>query len=198
MLATDDLDVTIVIALPGPSVGADPGATYAADALFDVFNDPGSAFQRRLVDGGPFRAISGEYHTLDHTGPIEIHGKTTPERAQEAMLALLAELDNLDLLDGVTDDDLANAKKRRQVGTALMLERTASLAPSLAFWWSAAGMDYYLTYHDRMAAQTTDDLRRFARTYVVAKPRVIAVLATPGVVDQLAAWLRQGVRRTTP
>ncbi|HYT83868.1 MAG TPA: pitrilysin family protein [Gemmatimonadales bacterium] len=198
MLAKDVLDVTIVIAWHGPSVGADPGATYAADVLFDVFNDPGSAFQRRLVDGGPFRSISGQYLTLDHTGPIEIHGKTTPERAQEAMLALLAELDDLDQLDGVTDDDLAIAKKRRQVGTALMLERTASLAPNLAFWWSAAGMDYYLTYHDRMAAQTADDLRRFARTYVVAKPRVIAVLATPGVVDQLAAWLRQGMRRPTP
>ncbi|HEU5260131.1 MAG TPA: pitrilysin family protein [Gemmatimonadales bacterium] len=198
LLARDVLDVTIVIALHGPSVGVDPGATYAADVLFDVFNDPGSAFQRRLVDGGPFRSISGHYLTLDHTGPIQIQGKTTPQRAQEAVLALLAELDNLDQLEGVTDDDLGIAKKRRQVGTALMLERTASLAPNLAFWWSAAGMEYYLSYHDRMAAQTADDLRRFARTYVVEQPRVIGVLGAPRVVDHLATWLRQGGRRPSP
>lgn len=198
MVAKDVLDVTIVVALHGPSVGADPGATYAADVLFDVFNDPSSAFQRRLVDGGPFRSISGQYSTLDHTGPIEIRGKTTPGQAQEAILTLFAELDELDFLDGVTDDDLAIAKKRRQVGTALMLERTASLAPSLAFWWSAAGMDYLLTYDDRMAAQTADSLRRFARAYIIGKPRVIGILGAPSVVGQIGDWLRQGTRRASP
>lgn len=198
MVAKGVLDVTIVVAMYGPSVGADPGATYAADVLFDIFNDPSSAFQRRLVDRGLFRSISGGYLTLDHTGPIELRGKTTPQRAQEALLALLAELDQLDVLDGVTADDLSIAKKRRQVGSALSLERTASLAPSLAFWWSAAGMDYYTTYHDHMAAQTADSLRRFARTYVATSPRVIGVLGPPDLVAQLSDWLRRGVRRDTP
>jgi zinc protease len=86
VLAHDVRDVTIRIALQGPSVGRDTAATYAADALFDVLNDPASAFQQRLVDLGPFQSLSGYYVTLDHTGPIEIVGKTTPERAQEALL----------------------------------------------------------------------------------------------------------------
>ena len=198
MVAKDVLDVTIVFATYGPSVGADPGATYAADVLFDVFNDPSSAFQRRLVDAGPFRSIAGSYLTLDHTGPIQIRGKTTPEQAQQAILTLISELDNLDLLTGVTDDDLRIARKRRQVGAALMLERTASLAPTLAFWWSAAGTDYFLTYDDHMAAQTADSLRRFARTYVVGTPRVIGVLGAPDIVAQISDWLRQGARQTPP
>jgi zinc protease len=198
MLGQDVLDVTLVVTLHGPSVRADPAATYAADVLFDVFNDPGSPFQRRLVDGGAFHSVSGHYLTLGHTGPIEFRGKTTPERAQEALLTLLGEVDNLDVLEGVSDEDLAIAKKRRQVETALTLERTAMLAPQLAFWWSSAGMDYYMTYQDRMAAQTAADLRRFASAYIVSKPRVIGVLAAPPVVDQLAAWLRQSVRRSTP
>ena len=198
MVAGDVLDVTVVVATYGPSVRADPGATYSADVLFDVFNDPSSAFQRRLVDEGPFRAIAGSYLTLDHTGPIEIRGKTTPEQAQQAILTLISELDNLDLLTGVTDDDLRIAKKHRQVGSALMLERTASLAPTLAFWWSAAGMDYFLTYDDRMAAQTADSLRRFARTYVVGTPRVIGLLGAPDIVGQISDWLRQGARQSAP
>ena len=198
LLGKDVLDVTILVALQGPSVRTDPAATYAADALFAVFNDPGSPFQRRLVDVGPFQSVTGHYLTLDHTGPIELRGKTTPAHAQEGLLKLLDELDNLDLLDSVTDDDLAIAKKRREVTAALTVEQTAMVAPQLAFWWSSAGMDYYLTYDDRMNAQSLESLRQFARTYIVGRPRVIGVLAAPTVVDTLAAWLRGGARRTTP
>ena len=198
MVAKDVLDVTIVVALHGPSVRTDPGATYAADVLFDVFNDPTSAFQHRLVESGPFASISGSYLTLDHTGPIEIRGKTTPEEAPQAILAIVSELQNLDLLQGVTDDDLAIARKRRQVGTALTLERTAGLAPELAFWWSAAGMDYYLSYNDHMATQTADSLRRFARAYVVGTPRVIGVLGTPDAVGRIGDWLRQAAPSPPP
>ncbi|MGE5802578.1 MAG: M16 family metallopeptidase [Gemmatimonadota bacterium] len=190
MVAKDVLDVTIVVAMHGPSVRTDPGATYAADVFFDVFNDPTSAFQRRLVDEGPFVSISGSYLTLDHTGPIQIRGKTSPERAQQAILSILVELHDLDLLQGVTDDDLAIARKRRQVGGALARERTASLAPGLAFWWSAAGMDYYLSYNEHMATQTADSLRRFALAYMTARPRVIGVLGAPAVTEKIADWMR--------
>src|SRR5256885_1937576 len=194
MVARDVLDVTIVIALDGPSVRTDPGATYAADVLFDVFNDPSSAFQHRLVELGPFESISGQYLTLDHTGPIEFRGKTSPEKAKKAIVALIGELQNFDLLYGVLDDDLAIARKRRQVAGALGRERTASLAPGVAYWWSATGMDYYLTYHDRMATQVADSLRRFAKTYIVGAPRVIGVLGTADLVTQIGDWLRQGAR----
>lgn len=187
----DVLDVTIEVALHGPSVTADPGATYAADVLFDVFNDATSSFQRRLVEEGPFESIAGRYRTLAHTGPIQIVGKTRPENTRQAIVALFSELRNLDLLTGVTDDDLAIARKRRQVAGALARERTASLAPTIAFWWSTAGMGYYETYHDQMAIQTADSLRRFARTYVVDSPMVIGVLGTPDVVAAVGDWLRQ-------
>lgn len=194
VLAQSVLDVTIRIALQGPSADSDTAATYAADVLSDVFNDPSSAFQHRLVEGGLFQSVSVSYFTLNHTGPIEFVGKTTPERAEEALLALISELDNLDLLDGVTEEDLAIAKKRRQVGTVLALEHGATLAPQLAHWWATVGMDYYLGYTDRMGARTLDDLRRYARTYIVSRPRVIGVLAPPATVQTIAAWLRRGGR----
>ena len=197
ILSHDVRDVTIRIALQGPGVGGDTAATYAADALFDVLNDPASAFQHRLVDLGPFQSVTGYYLTLDHTGPIQFVGKTTAPRAQDALLMLLDEIDNLDLLEGVGDEDLAIAKKRREVSMALTIEQTSMLAPELATWWSSAGLDYYLGYHGRMRAQTVDDLRRFARAYIVNRPRVIGVLAPADVTQSLAAWLRQG-KRTTP
>jgi zinc protease len=198
MVGDDVLDVTIRIALQGPSVDADTAATYAADVLFDILNDPASAFQRRLVDQGPFQSVSGHYLTLDHAGPIEFVGKTTPERAEEALTDLVGELGDLDLLDGIMDDDLAIARKHRQVGMALSLEQTAMLAPQLALWWASAGLDYYLRYNERMAAQTMDDLRRFAQAYVVSNPRVIGVLAPPPTTQRLAAWLDRARRTRSP
>jgi predicted Zn-dependent peptidase len=98
----------------------------------------------------------------------------------------------------VGDEDLAIAKKRREVSMALTLEQTSVLAPELAGWWSSAGLDYYLGYYAHMATQTLDDLRRFARTYIVGRPRVIGVLAPPTTTEQIAAWLRQGVKRAAP
>ncbi len=42
--------VSVVVQWQGPSVGSDPGATYAADVFSDALNQPGSTFQQRLVD----------------------------------------------------------------------------------------------------------------------------------------------------
>jgi zinc protease len=198
MLAHDVRDVTIRIALQGPSVGQDTAATYAADALFDLLNDPASAFQQRLVTDGPFESVTGAYYTLSHTGPIEIVGKTSVERAQDALVRLLNELETLDVLEGVTEEDLAIAKKHREVELALTRERIAGLAPAIAGWWSSAGLDYYLAYGPRLATQTIEDLRRFAGTYVVGRPQVIGVLAPPETADRLATWLRQHAGRSGP
>src|SRR5947207_1109147 len=115
MLALDVRDVTIRIALQGPSDGTDTGATYAAAALFDLLNDPTSGFQQRLVTNGPFESVTGTYYTWRHSGPIEIVGKPSPERAQDALVRLLIELETLDVLEGVSDEDLAIAKKHREV-----------------------------------------------------------------------------------
>ena len=192
MVGRDVLDVTIVVAMAGPSVSTDPSGTYAASVLSEVFNDPTSAFQRRLVSLGPFQSISASYQRLNHTGPIEFSGKTTPANAEKAIFALISELQRFDLLQDMTSDDLAIAQKRRQVQSALDRERIASLAPRLASWWSVAGIDYYLGYDDHLMTQTADSLRRFAHTYVVGAPRVIGVLGTPAVVTQVGDWLRRG------
>ena len=191
-------DVTIRVAMEGPSVGLDTSATYAADVLFEVLNDPVSSFQQRLVDTGPFQSVRGYYLTQEHTGPIEFVGRTTPQEAETALNALASELDNLDDLADVCGEDLIIAKKHREVSMALTLEHTSMLAPELARWWGSAGLDYYLGYDTRMGAQTVSDLRHFADTYIAGHPRVIGVLAPPGVTARLATWLHPIIKPSTP
>jgi len=74
---------------------------------------------------------------------------------------------------------VALQKQQRAVGTALGLERASGFAHQLGFWWSVAGLDYYLGYIDNMARQTPDDLRRYVRTYIAGKPHVVGVLISP-------------------
>ena len=196
LMAKPVAHTTILVQLQGPSVGEDTAATYAADGLCEVLNEPGSAFQHRLVESGQFQSIHCRYQTLNNVGPITIEGETTPAATAIALTVLLGELDELDLLQGVTEEDLTIAKRRRQVETALRLESTATLAPTLASWWTSAGIAYYESYDAHMNMQTLDDLRGFARKYIVSRPRVIAVLATPPVVQQLQAML--GAPRRAP
>ena len=40
-------------------------------------------------------------------------------------------------------------------------------------------------YVDNMAAQTLDDVRAYAKKYIVGKPMVVGLLLPPGVKSQL-------------
>ncbi len=129
------------------------------------------------------------YLSLRETGQISCGGKLAARDPDDALMALLTQLDGLEYLEEVTPEHLAVAKKRREVGAALARERTVMAAPNLAFWWAGAGMTYYRTYHERMNAQTLEDLRAFAERYLVNRPKVIGVLGPGGVMQVVAEWL---------
>lgn len=188
-------DVTIRIELQGPMVRRDTGATYAADALLEILNDSRSGFQERLLGNGLFQRIALSYTTMNGVGSIAIVGKTTPPAAQPALFALIQQLDSLEFLVSVTDDDLATARQRRAVEDALALEEATTLAPSLADWWASAGLDYYVSYRERLDALGRDDLRRFTQQYIVGQPKVIGVMGPRDAMTQLAEWLRGSVRQ---
>jgi zinc protease len=198
LVAQPVVHARIAITLRGPSVSQDTTATYAADALCDVLNDPGSAFHQRLVGTGLFQSVSCQYQTLVHVGPISFEGETTPAKTTAALTALLAELDQLGRLEGVTDEDLAIAAQRRRVRRALAVEASSAFAPSLAHWWASGGVGYYEGYGARLDAQGMDDLRRFAQAWVVSRPKVIAVLAPRVVIERIRAQLRAASAPTTP
>ena len=53
----------LYIVWQGPSVTADPAATYAADVLSTVLGNPSSKFQKRLVDSGLTFGVGLSYYT---------------------------------------------------------------------------------------------------------------------------------------
>ncbi len=171
--------VTVEIQWQGPSVGEDPKSTYAADVFSDVLNDPRSQFQQKLVDSGLWQSIGVNYYTLNHTGPITISGQTSPEQLREAMTVLYGEIAKFDTPGYFTSNELEAVKAHRAVTSAFDRERASGFAHTLGFWWSVASLEYYMGYVDYMAQQTIEDLRAYARRYIVGKPHIAGVLIAP-------------------
>ena len=46
-------------------------------------------------------------------------------------------------------------------------ERVSAFAHTLTFWWSSAGLDYYLGYVDNMKKVTREQIARYLDTYVL-------------------------------
>jgi zinc protease len=182
----------------GPSAKDDPQSTYAADVFSDVLNQPGSRFQRRLVDSGLFESIGVGYYTLNHVGPITIEGQTTPGKLRAALAALRDELGKLGDSTYYDPEALAASKQKRIVGTEESLERASGFAQQLGFWWAVTGLDYLFGYAETMGRQTPADLVNYATKYIIGKPHVIGVLLSPAMREGLgltpAALLDAGGR----
>lgn len=173
--------VTVQIQWHGPRARADEAATFAADVYSDVLNQSTSRFQRQLVESGLWQAVLVNYYTLNNVGPITVSGQTSPERLREALAALHRELAATLEPDYFSGEELENVKALRAVSTAFGQERASENSHTIAFWWSVIDLDYYLHYVDQMAAQTPEDLRRYAQTYIIGKPHITGVMLPQGV-----------------
>ena len=171
--------VAVLIQWQGPSVGKDPGATYAADVFSDALNTPGSTFQKNLVDTGLWQGVGVNYYTLNQVGPISISGQTTPEKLRPALAALEREIARFSDATYVTPRELEAVKAQRTTSSAFGIEKASEIAHTIGFWWSVASLNYFMGYTDQMAQQRITDLMRYTTTYIKGKPRVTSILLSP-------------------
>jgi zinc protease len=177
--------VAVLIQWQGPSVGKDPGATFAADVFSDVLNTPGSTFQANLVDSGLWQGVGVNYYTLNQVGPISISGQTTPDKFRAAMAALEKEIARFTDPTYISPRELEAVKAQRAVSSAFGIEKASEIAHTIGFWWSVANLEYFMGYIDQMAQQRITDLMRYTGTYIVGKPRVVNVLLSSDARRQM-------------
>jgi zinc protease len=171
--------VLVMLQWHGPGAHTDVPSTYAADVFSDVLNQPGSRFQRKLVDSGIWQSLNVNYYTLNQVGPITISGEVTPGKLREAIAALDKELIEVVKPGYITTEAVNGVKQTRIVGTMESLERSSGFTHQLGFWWAVTGLDYFFGYVDTMAKQTPEDLRKYAEKYIVGRARVTGVLLSP-------------------
>jgi zinc protease len=163
----------------GPSVTADPAATWAADVLSTVLANPSSKFQKRLVDSGLTFGVSLNYYTQAHVGPINIFAQAAPEKALEAKKAILEEIAKIGDPGYITDKELSAAQTQLGIQALYQREQASEYAHTVGFWWAVTGLDYYRNYVANMQKVTRADLANYARKYIVGKPHVTALLLSP-------------------
>lgn len=169
----------------GPSVDEDPTATYAADVLSFILGQPTSKFQKNLVESGLTLSSDLSYYTQRYTGPINLRAQMTPDKLQDAIKALLAEVYKLQDPSYYTDEQLESAKTILAVRDTYDREKTSEFAHTVSFWWATAGPDYYLNYVDNLRETTRKDIANYVKNYVIDQPFVLGVLVSPQVKEQM-------------
>ena len=169
----------LYIVWQGPSVTADPAATYAADVLSTVLANPSSKFQKRLVDSGLTFGVGLSYYTQAHVGPINVFAQAAPDKVLEARKAIFEEIAKLGDPNYITDKELSAAQTQLGIQALYQREQASEYAHTVGFWWAVTGLDYYKNYVPNMQKATRADLAAYARKYIIGKPHVTALLLSP-------------------
>jgi zinc protease len=164
----------------GPStVGTSVPDTYAADAFLIALGLPSSPFQKALVDAGHCVTANISWYTQMNTGPITLGFEATPDKVDACIAAIRAELGKLKDESYATPDDLARGARIIEISMVRERENPSQLAHTLTFWWTSAGLDYYLGYIGKLFEVKHDDVVRFVDTWMTDKPFVLGVMLSP-------------------
>lgn len=181
--APDASSVLVQFGWRGPSVATDTAATYAADTLDYILNQPGSRLQRALVDSGLALDATVGYYTQRNVGPVTVVLNCAPGKTAAAVKALRAELRQLAAPDYFTDEELANAKTTLAANDLFDREKSTEYAHTIAFWWATAGTPYLLGQQQAIRGTTRGDITRYVQRYLLGQPYVALVL---GPADETA------------
>lgn len=184
LLAQPVEDLSATMEWLGPSsVGAEVADTYAGDLMGQLVSDPGSRFQKTLIDSGTCVAAGFWYYTQRHTGQIGVSFEATPDKVDACVSAVVAELPNLEAGDYFTDEEIHNAVHRIVVGRALERETTEGRAHATTGAWATSSLEYDAGYEAALGAVTRKDLGAMLHRWVLGKPFVLGAMASQKSID---------------
>jgi len=178
-------NVIVEIGWPGPSIGKDDAATYAADTFSFIMQQPDSRFQRDLVDSGLVNGVGINYYTQRNVGPISIVLQTTPDKTQAAIKAVYNEVAHFNDKDYYTDEQLESAKALLEADDLYSREKLDEYAKTLGFWWATSGIGYFRGYLTNLRRTSRADISRYITTYIQGKPHIGIALISEAAQKQV-------------
>jgi zinc protease len=164
----------------GPSsLGPSAALSYPADLLGTLVSDPGSKFQKDLVDSGACVSAGVGWDTARDDGAIGLYLEGAETSADACVSAALAELPKMKGPDYFSDDEMKNAAHRIDVNLAKQREGTEGDAHQISTFWADSDLAYYATYSDRIHAVTRANIAKYLDTYIFGKPFVFGALESP-------------------
>jgi zinc protease len=189
----------------GPDVTREPEATYAADVLLKLLDDPNGRFKSDIFAKVPGlykkEYIQVSYPTQRDGGVVSLSTYMIISARQDtfARVAALkkAFAEEMALICSTPDYFTANAFTvlKAQLADERIWERETAdgFIGTLSFWWTAAGTGYYQGYGDALRRVAQPDLVRFLNTYVIARPGVLSVQMNPqDFQKEKASAIKQG------
>jgi zinc protease len=172
--------VSLAFEWQGPSVvPAQYDATYAADLLSVLVEQPGSRFQRALVDSGACVHAQLSWFTQRQIGPVSYFLEAAPDKVEACLGAARAQLPRLTDPDAFSDREMENAVTTLELERALERESSSAAASLVSFWWATAGLDYYRGYLDHIRRVTRAQIASFLHEFVLDRPFVFGALVSP-------------------
>ena len=183
--------ISVSLQFRGPDVLADPPATYAADALGNLLDDPNGKFKTDIFNNvpGQYRkeSISEAYSTQRDGGLIGFGTlmlvspqKDTFARLASLKTAFAAEMGTIATSQSYFTADNFSVMKQQLTDDRIWERETVNgFIGSLSFWWSSASTSYYLGYTDALRQVTPPDIATFIATYILSKPSVMSIRMNP-------------------
>jgi zinc protease len=168
----------------GPStLGKSDADTYAADLVAQLTGDPGSRFQKTLVDSGACVSVGNWYYTQRHTGEVGLDFEATPDKVDACTTAVWAEIPKLVQPDYFTDEEIKNAAHRIEVYRLAGRETTQGRAHAITGAWASESLDYDAHYDERVHAVTRQGIADYLNRWVIGKPFVFGAMAAQKQLD---------------
>ena len=194
LIAQPVQNLTATLEWQGPStLSPSERDTYALDVLGRLAGDPGSRFQRALVDSGACVSAGLGYFTQRHTGEIGLELEATPDKVDACVGAAATELPKLRASDSFSDEEMKNAVHRLEVGRAERRETTGEWAHAITGAWAISSLEYDAGYEAHIEAVTRDDLAGALDRWVLGKPFVLGAMAAKKDID--AGLTRERIER---
>lgn len=186
----------IRMTMRGPDVLEDPEATYAADVLLALLDNPNSSFREAIfnsVEGLYAKEyISKGYYTQKDGGTISFstfayaNEMFNPYQvATDFKEAVFNEIYNI-----VNDPEYFESDEFDIVKTILedykiySLEVPSSFISNYSFWWASASTEYYQSYVRNMRKVTNEEIARYLTDYIIDKYSILSIQLNPQTYNQ--------------
>ena len=171
----DEPRTTVAVRWHGPSIGLDDKGTYVADVFSFIMTQPEHQFTKSLMESGLAQGLNFWYYTQRQVGPIQADIITTPDHLDGTMKVFWEQVAKFDDSNYYSDDEIETAKSVLATQTLKRSERLSEFSHDLAFWWAAAGLDYYGHYLEDLSHVTRKDIADYVHRYIKNKPYVLGI-----------------------
>jgi len=176
---TESVTATLIgLGFRGPGIGKKRDVC-AMDLLYTLLGDGRKARLTTEVEAqGLVTAFNLDFITHLNDGLVVLSASVAPDKELEARTAIMAQFQRL-ATEGVTDEELAAAKRQLRNSYAFTNEAYSDQVGSMGFYEMIDSYRFAVDYIDAVNAVTPEDIKRVAAQYFDSQKAVLVVFRPP-------------------